>query len=210
MFSSKYLFYVQKQQRKAACAPVPSTKAKAFEDCTQNYEDNQNNNLTTANVSSSEPQNLTAASTLVFTNNMTEKEVKRELFILECESEFDNIPHKTKMMMVIKKSDSKLKDWFYEKGTDGTLPDTWEDFKAQIVDLCMEQALESLQRYNNEPWSSYVSRLKDKALSSKIPEQEVFKKLRRERAPETFRQLFYSFGVTLDSVIERINEFETN
>ncbi|KAF9743549.1 hypothetical protein NGRA_3591, partial [Nosema granulosis] len=32
----------------------------------------------------------------------------------------------------------------------------------------------------------------------------------RERAPETFRQLFYSFGVTLDSVIERINEFETN
>ncbi|KAF9756177.1 hypothetical protein NGRA_3289 [Nosema granulosis] len=113
-------------------------------------------------------------------------------------------------MMVIKKGDSKLKDWFYEKGTDGTLPDTWEDFKAQIVDLCMEQALESSQRYNNEPWSSYISRLKDKALSSKIPEQEVFKKLRRERAPETFRQLFYSFGVTLDNVIERINEFETN
>ncbi|KAF9750340.1 Transposon Ty3-I Gag-Pol polyprotein, partial [Nosema granulosis] len=90
------------------------------------------------------------------------------------------------------------------------LPDTWEDFKTQIVDLCTEQALESLQRYNNEPWSSYVNRLKEKAVSSKTSGEEVFKKLRRENLPEIFIKLFYSFGVSLDNVAERIKEFEDN
>ncbi|KAF9756175.1 hypothetical protein NGRA_3292, partial [Nosema granulosis] len=149
MFSSKYLLYVQ---RKAAGASFPSTKAKAFEDCTKNSEANQSKDLTTANVSSSDSQKSTAVPMVVFVNNMTEKEVKkRELFMLECETDFEKLPLRTRMMMVIKKSVPKLKDWFYEKGTDGNLPDTWEDFKTQIVDLCTEQALESLQRYNNEP-----------------------------------------------------------
>ncbi|KAF9761170.1 hypothetical protein NGRA_2812, partial [Nosema granulosis] len=148
MFSSKYLLYVQ---RKAAGAPFLSTKAKAFEDCTKNSEANQSKDLTAANVSSSDSQNSTAVPMVVFVNNMTEKEVKRELFMLECETDFEKLTLRTRMMMVIKKSVPKLKDWFYEKGTDENLPDTWEDFKTQIVDLCTEQALESLQRYNNEP-----------------------------------------------------------
>ncbi|KAF9760719.1 Retrovirus-related Pol polyprotein from transposon 17.6 [Nosema granulosis] len=210
MFSSKYFLYVQRQQRKAAGAPFPSTKAKAFEDSTNGSRNDQGSKRTSANVRSLEPKNSNAERTLIFTKNMQEKEVLRELFIMECESDFETQSLKTKMMKVIKLSIPELKDWFYDKGVDGNLPSEWEEFKCQIVNLCTEQALESIYRYRDEPWSSYIVRLKDKGFSTNIPEEEIFRKLRKENAPEILRQIFYSFGITLNQVVERVKEYENN
>jgi Reverse transcriptase (RNA-dependent DNA polymerase)/RNase H-like domain found in reverse transcriptase/Integrase core domain/Aspartyl protease len=210
MFSSKYLLYVQRQQRRAAGTPIPSTKAKAFEDCTDGSKNAQDNDRTSANVGSLETTIPNAGRTLIFRKNMDEKEILRELFIMECESDFETQPLKSKMMKVIRVSVPELKDWFYEKGVEGKLPDEWEEFKIQIVNLCTEQALESLYRYKDEPWSAYISRLKDKGISTNTSEDEVFKKLRRESAPEILRQIFYSFGISLEQTIERVKEYEIN
>jgi hypothetical protein len=210
MFSSKYLLYVQRQQRRAAGTPLPSTKAKAFEDCTDGSKNAQDNDRTSANVGSLETTIPNAGRTLIFRKNMDEKEILRELFIMECESDFETQPLKSKMMKVIRVSVPELKDWFYEKGVEGKLPDEWEEFKIQIVNLCTEQALESLYRYKDEPWSAYISRLKDKGISTNTSEDEVFKKLRRESAPEILRQIFYSFGISLEQTIERVKEYEIN
>ncbi|KAF9760571.1 hypothetical protein NGRA_3119 [Nosema granulosis] len=62
----------------------------------------------------------------------------------------------------------------------------------------------------NEPWSNYITRLKDKAMDNKLKEEEVFKKLRREESPEILRTFFYAFGISLDTLIERSKEFELN
>lgn len=35
-------------------------------------------------------------------------------------------------------------------------------------------------------------------------------KIRRENAPDTLKQLFYAFGITLDDAFERIVEYENN
>ncbi|KAF9760725.1 hypothetical protein NGRA_3044 [Nosema granulosis] len=79
-----------------------------------------------------------------------------------------------------------------------------------IVEICTEQALESLHRYSDESWSNYITRLKDKATNNKLSEEEVFKKLRREEAPEILRTFFYAFKISLDTLIERVKEFELN
>ncbi|KAF9746903.1 hypothetical protein NGRA_3521, partial [Nosema granulosis] len=170
----------------------------------------QDSDRTSANVGSLEPTISDAAKTLIFKKNMKEKEVLRELFIMECESDFEIQTLKTRMMKVIKVSIPELKDWFYEKGSEQNLPTDWEEFKKQIINMCTEQALESLFRYKDESWSSYIMRLRDIGISNCVTEEEVFKKLRKENAPETLRQIFYSIGVTLNNVIERVKEYEEN
>lgn len=208
LFSNKYLFHVQRQQRKAAGAPVPSTKAKAFEVCTKETDAAQSRGSTTENVGRSGSSISIAGTT--FRRNMTETEVKRELFILEFTRGFDEMNIKNKMMLVMEKCQNELKDWFYEQGIGGNLPDTWEEFSNQIVDVCTEKALMQIQKYKDEPWSNYISRLRDKARTTNMHDEEVLKKLRREEAPEVLRTLFYSFGISLDALIQRVEEYEVN
>ncbi|KKO73556.1 hypothetical protein AAJ76_483000665, partial [Vairimorpha ceranae] len=95
--------------------------------------------------------------------NLQEEEVKRELFIIECEDGFKPRSEKSKMISVIKKSSVDIKNWFYETGSRNSLPESWDEFKLRIIDLFIEQVLDSLYRYTNEPWSKYVERIRDKA-----------------------------------------------
>ena len=125
--------------------------------------------------------------------NLQEEEVKRELFIIECEDGFKPRSEKSKMISVIKKSSVDIKNWFYETGSRNSLPESWDEFKLRIIDLFIEQVLDSLYRYTNEPWSKYVERIRDKAISTNASNEQVFKTLRRENSPEIFRNMFYTF-----------------
>ena len=97
------------------------------------------------------------------------------------------------MISVTKKSSVDIKDWFYETGSRNSLPESWDEFRLRIIDLCIEQVLDSLYRYTNEPWSKYVERIRDKAISTNASNEQVFKTLRRENSPEIFRNMFYTF-----------------
>ncbi|KAF9761762.1 hypothetical protein NGRA_2403 [Nosema granulosis] len=99
LFSNRYLFNVQRQQRKTAGAPLYSTKAKAFEVCTNEDDATQYRNLTSENVGCSKSSNSIAVPMILFRKKITEKDMKRELFILEFGKGFDELTLKNKMQL---------------------------------------------------------------------------------------------------------------
>jgi hypothetical protein len=51
-------------------------------------------------------------------------------------------------------------------------------------------------------------RLKNLGIQKNISVEKIFKKLRCDYAPKALLNMFYSFNITLDELIERVVEFE--
>ncbi|KAG0427942.1 hypothetical protein DMUE_5859 [Dictyocoela muelleri] len=146
----------------------------------------------------------------VFMRNMTEKNVKIEIFMFEGEENFELLSLRAKMTQLVKKSSSEVKEWYYEMGIEDKLPEIWTDFKSKLVDFCSSQGIDSMSKYRDELWSQYLERLRCVAQEKNISEEDVFRKLRRENPPKTLQMIFYSFGVSLKDVYKRVIEWESN
>lgn len=148
-------------------------------------------------------------SQMIFSRNMKIRDVKIEMFIIESDDNFEILSLKSKMTQLIKKSNKDIKDWYYEMGIQESLPNCYEDFKSRFIDFCCGQGLENLKKYRDEPWSQYLERLRCVANEKNISEDDIFRKLRQDSTPRTLQMIFYSFGIKLENVIERVKEWES-
>ncbi|KRH91801.1 hypothetical protein M153_24295000231, partial [Pseudoloma neurophilia] len=65
----------------------------------------------------------------VFKKNMKEEDVKKHLFMIEYTVGFDKMSIEEKMAIPVNRASDELLDWFYDVGSKGNLPGTWEEFK---------------------------------------------------------------------------------
>jgi hypothetical protein len=145
-----------------------------------------------------------------FVRNMEEKSVKRELFLLEFEEGFEQKRLKGKMSDVISRSCTELKERFYEIGMENGLPSTWEEFKVMIIEFCTGISIFMLKKYGDMTWYDYCVRLKEMAKVRCLPDEEVFRKLRKEKLPQMLQVIVYSYGISIDEMLVRVKEFESN
>jgi hypothetical protein len=101
---------------------------------------------TISNVRSDMHMDTSRNKEVVFKRNMTHKKVLLELFIIEGLDYFESKCLRSKMTEVIKLCSEDLKMSYYEKGVSGELPETWDDFKAFIVEFCTDVGIESVKK----------------------------------------------------------------
>lgn len=149
-----------------------------------------------------------ASYNVIFKRGMDERSVRRMMFIMEGEDNFELRSLRSKMTEVIKKSSKNLQDDFYEKGVDGKLPENWEAFKVYVEEYCTEQSISSLKKYINESWAEYISRMYDWARLRNLSENDVIDKLRKEKIPQMLQTMCYMPNISLNTILERTKEFE--
>jgi hypothetical protein len=143
-----------------------------------------------------------------FRKNMEERQAKLELFLIEGIDGFERKSLRSQMTEVIQRGTQQLKDWYYDLGVEDRLPGKWTDFKELVVQYCTGKSLGYIRKYIDEPWSDYLSRLKDFGFAKNISEEEILKKVRQEHAPVNIQNILYNIGASLDDLIERIKEME--
>ncbi|KAG0435277.1 hypothetical protein DMUE_4800 [Dictyocoela muelleri] len=143
-----------------------------------------------------------------FSRNMKDKMVKIEIFMIESEDSFETLSLRSQMTRLVRNGNVDIKNWYYKMGADGTIPSTYDEFKSRFIDFCCGESIEHMIRYRDEPWSKYLDRLRCASKEKNISEDDVFRKLRSDPAPRTLQTIFYSFGVKLSDVIERVIEWE--
>ncbi|KAG0439046.1 hypothetical protein DMUE_2706 [Dictyocoela muelleri] len=185
-------------------------KDKSFYDNVENINNVHDSKSASKNVDNHGTRFSTANSQILFIRNMKEKDIKIELFMIEGDNNFEILSLRSKMTQIIKRSNPYIKNWYYEMGIEGKLSNTYEDFKSKFIDFCSGHSIDNMTKYRDELWSDYLERLICLANERSIGEDEIFKKLRREYAPKTLQIIFYSFGITLKDVIERVLEWEMN
>lgn len=149
------------------------------------------------------------SSGMAFKRNMSEHKVKVQLFMMEGEAGFEELTIRSKMTEVAARGDNNLREWFYEAGVSGELPETWEEFKTRLVEFCVGTGIDALRKYKDEKWSSYILRLKEWCAFRSHEEGIVFKKLRREIAPERYQMLFFAPNMSLDDLLMRLRDWES-
>jgi hypothetical protein len=116
---------------------------------------------TPVNVDMETFQLVKRKSSIVFTRDQTELDIKKAFFILEGEERFEKLSLRNRMKMVVKKSESELLDWYYELGARDELPKTWDEFKTAVLDFCTRSGLSDKRKFKEERWYEYVRRLAD-------------------------------------------------
>ena len=145
---------------------------------------------------------------ILFKRGMNEREVKKELFLLEGEEGFEEKSLRGKMTVVIKKSCKELSEKFYDLGVEERLPVSWTTFKEFVVSYCTEQGIDSVRKFGEETWSKYLLRLREWARMRNIPDESIFKKMRSENLPQPLQVVFYSVGLSFETAVNRIEEWE--
>ncbi|KAF9760688.1 hypothetical protein NGRA_3052 [Nosema granulosis] len=208
MLFRNHLYSVRKAAQVNEQAGKSNPKDKSFVDKVEVQEANQMGQPATKNVVFSDYRSSTAVQRCVFRRNMKEREVKREVFMLEGDENFEALTLRSKMTLLVKRSSDDVKNWFYDMGIEENLPDSWNEFKKSLIDHCCGSGLDNMIKYREELWSQYCIGLRSMASEKNINEEEVLKKLRKEYAPKTLQVIFYSFGISLKDVIERVEEWE--
>lgn len=112
------------------------------------------------------------------------------------------------MSLFVQISSQDVQEQFYDSGAKGDLPTKWEAFKIEIVGFCIGESLENLKRYNNEPWSKYLKRLKDSSIPRKNTNEKLLKFIRKHYLPKNLLPLFYA-NTAIEKAIIRISEIES-
>ncbi|KCZ74227.1 hypothetical protein H311_04809, partial [Anncaliia algerae PRA109] len=145
---------------------------------------------------------------IVFRRGEEERSVRRSLFIIEGEEGFEEKSLRSKMTEVIRSSSRGLQDRFYELGIENRLPKDWEAFKNFIVEFCAERDISSIRKYNNESWYEYITRLSEWSKIRGYSDEEILKKLRKEKLPNVLQMICYSVESSIESVMKRVKEYE--
>lgn len=140
---------------------------------------------------------------------MSLKEVEIELFMLECDEMFEEIPLRNRMLIVIRKSIMELKESFYDLGVKKKLPESWGAFKKWMIEYCTEEGIESIVKYRDELWSKYLLRLNAWKVNREHSDEKVMSYLRKQYLPKDLRIIFLSLEMTLDMAISRVREWES-
>lgn len=143
-----------------------------------------------------------------FRRGLQESDIKCELWIIEGEDNFEELSVRAKLSRMAKCGDKAFKDWIISKATDNEIGDNWETIKSRIIDYCIGVGIETLYRYENEPWSCYCTRLKDACKSNGENENIALKYLRKMRLPDKLQLLIYGSDFSLQQIIDRLKQWE--
>ncbi|KCZ74372.1 hypothetical protein H311_04663, partial [Anncaliia algerae PRA109] len=143
-----------------------------------------------------------------FRRNMSEKNVKVEIFMIECSDDFNEVSLKSKMLIIMKRSVVELREMFYDLGSRNRLPETWEAFKELIIEFCTEEGIDSIVKYREESWSRYLQRLNDWKIKKGYSDEKILSHIRKQYLPKDLRMIFLSLEIGLDVAICRVKEWE--
>lgn len=116
--------------------------------------------------------------TLRFKKNMTEKQVRVNLFITEGEDlNFQARPIRAQIQGIVRTADKEVVEWIYDCVAANELPETWEEFRKRVIEFCTGKELKSVRKFTDEPWSSYISRLLETAKENQYSTRQVYQNL---------------------------------
>lgn len=143
-----------------------------------------------------------------FRRDMSERAVLINLFMLEGEPGFSRLTVREQMTECVRKGNDEMRDWLFSLGVENRLPEDWDQFKEMLKDFCSGEGLEGLTKYNDEPWSAYLRRLKDSAEMKNIPSVKVLEKVRNMNVPRDLKLLFNIFDGNLPDLIQKTRSLE--
>ncbi|KRH92170.1 hypothetical protein M153_10388000479, partial [Pseudoloma neurophilia] len=138
------------------------------------------------------------------------KDVKKQIFMIECSAGWEKFIPREKMAVPVSKSSEEILDWFYELDSEEKLPQTWQEFKEQFTQICVGISFRQLYKYRDETWSNYVKRLTEIAQYRKISEETVLHKLKKEKESTEIRLLIQSSDTSSKILTTRLEEWEDN
>ncbi|KAG0438459.1 hypothetical protein DMUE_3076 [Dictyocoela muelleri] len=138
---------------------------------------------------------------------MNRRDVDVKIFML-CESRgFEELSLKEKFMYIIEKSDDPIQRWYFEMGSKGNLPTSFDTFLDKLKEFIKGKSLYQIIKYGEESWSEYISRLRSTCSISNKDDEDIISKLRRYVAPKVIRCIFYS-KESLSTITQRVQELE--
>jgi hypothetical protein len=90
------------------------------------------------------------------------------------------------------------------------IPNSWEELKMRIIEYCTSKDIVTLKKYVDEPWSGFITRMREVALRNGMNDDAVVYRLREMWIPEKYQILIHNTNVNLEEVIERISVWEKN
>ncbi|KRH93151.1 hypothetical protein M153_14070001, partial [Pseudoloma neurophilia] len=90
---------------------------------------------------------------------------------------------KQKVAAIIARCDQSLQTWYFERGSQQSLPTEWSEFKEMFIQQAADSGLEKVEKYKDESWGNYLKRLKMEAQRRKLDDNEVLKVLKGREAP---------------------------
>ncbi|EJW04344.1 hypothetical protein EDEG_04247, partial [Edhazardia aedis USNM 41457] len=145
-----------------------------------------------------------------FKRNLTEKEVRINLFVIEGTAGFEALSLREKTTKIASFGDSEFLEWFYEEGIRNSLPDDWITFKENVVEYCINKGIANMFKYKEETWSNYVERLIDYTIKRKIDQNKIISKILCEFAPRKVRTLALTCGENCFIFLEKLKFWEEN
>ena len=85
-----------------------------------------------------------------------------------------------------------------------------EEFKSDVKDWCTGESIDSLKRYIDEKWSSYIKRLKEWSKYRGIDDNHILDKLRKEKTPNDLMMIFLTITTDVDDLIARVVYWENH
>jgi hypothetical protein len=88
---------------------------------------------------------------IIFKRGIKERDARKELFLLEGIEGFEENSLRSRMTVIIQRSEEELKELYYDLGIKNELPKTWADFKEFVVGFCMNESLYTLKNMKKNP-----------------------------------------------------------
>ncbi|KRH92972.1 LTR retrotransposon, partial [Pseudoloma neurophilia] len=113
-----------------------------------------------------------------------------------------------KMAIPVNRASDELLDWFYDVGSKGNLPGTWEEFKELFTQECVGTSFGTLKRFDDEKWTEYFRRVSEISEHRKIDKSKMIEKLREDQMPNEIRVLLYCKDLDFSEVIRIVEDWE--
>ncbi|EJW02823.1 hypothetical protein EDEG_02797 [Edhazardia aedis USNM 41457] len=138
----------------------------------------------------------------VLKGGLDNKAVLTELFLVECETNFDDLSMKSKLAKIARCGDCEFRNYMVELGINDVIPQEYVQLKQKVLDFCLSKDLTAIKRFTDEPWSNFIGRLQGYSQKNNLKESEVIKRLRDIWIPEKYQTLVHGIEPDLSEVIK--------
>ena len=93
------------------------------------------------------------------------------------------------MNFIIRSCDYHTQEWYYQMGSEDTLPQSYAEFKEKLIDFITDNGLINCVKYNDETWTNYLERISLIAAQKSYSNDDVIKHLRSITAPRDLQTI---------------------
>ena len=91
-----------------------------------------------------------------FRSGMTQKEVDRELFLLEEHGGFSRLPVGEQLNLIARCGNAAILDWYRGLYEMERRPKSWRELRELVEAFCTGEAWECMCRQRGQTWSQYL------------------------------------------------------